>query len=174
MKLQKVFNEESVKINSCVCCTFSSRILTTNFFCGVMLAECMSDSLLSTQLEELLLLLINLMQCIEDENDERVRAAGWQTGCPSLVVEKDHLHFYVKNGFKVKDMALMLGCSKHTVERRLHVYNLSTQRYSDISEYDLDEVVLQICVAYPCGEKLMNSHLCTCGIHVQRCRIGSL
>ena len=69
-------------------------------------------------------------------------------------------------------MALMLGCSKRTVERRLHMYNLSTQRYTVISDYQLDEAVLQICLAYPrCGEKLTNAWLDVLGIHVPRHRV---
>ena len=35
-------------------------------------------------------------------------------------------------------MALMLGCSKRTVERRLHAHGLSTRSYTVISDSDLD------------------------------------
>ena len=109
------------------------------------------------------------MYCIEEELDSLMRARGVAVGQPSLLIEEQNLRFFVDNGFKVEDMAFILGRGKRTVERRLQLYGLSTQNYSTISDSELDEAVLQICSTYPrCGEKLTDGKLCTRGIHVTR------
>ena len=135
---------------------FASLEQILNF--GMVLKDLIPDPVFTAQdLEkEFLSCLTNIMQCVEEENDERLRS---MVGCPRLVIEEDYISFFVDDGFKVQDMALMLGCSKQTIERRLHImYNLSTQTYTIISDYQLDEAVLQICSAYPrCGEKLTNA-----------------
>lgn len=85
----------------------------------------------------------------ESESGARVNAMGR----PTLVIEEEQLHFFVDNGFKVEDMALMLGCSKRTVERRLSVYNLSTRKYTIITDVELDELLQEMCSVFPiCGE----------------------
>ena len=141
---------------------------------GELLKECNPDPIFTVQVEEVAFCLANIVQCIEQVHDENIRSTvtGRAMGRPSLVVEEDHLWFYVDHGFRVQDMALMLGCSKRTVERRLHMYNLSTQTYTVISDYQLDDLVLQICLAYPrCGEKLIDGRLRVQGVHVQRLRV---
>ena len=47
---------------------------------------------------------------------------GNAVGQPMLTIEEDQLSFFVDYNFKVKDMALMLGCSKRTIEIRLSAY----------------------------------------------------
>ena len=66
------------------------------------------------------------------EREERAR--NTMVGHPSLLIEEDKLQFYVENGFRVEDMALLLGCSKRTIERRLRTYQLSTRNYTIISD----------------------------------------
>ena len=99
--------------------------------------------------EEVLSCLTNIMvHYIEEEFDEMIRSRGVAVGRPSLLIE-EHLQFFVDNGFKVYDMALMLGCSQRTVEQRLQMYSLSTRNYTMISDFELDEIVLHICSAHP-------------------------
>ena len=77
--------------------------------------------------------------------------------------------FFVNSGFKVEDMALMLGCSKRTVERRLSTYNLSTRNHTVITDHELDELVQELFAVFPrCGEKLVHGRLQAHGVHVQR------
>ena len=99
--------------------------------------------------------------------DLRIRQST--IGRPSILVEESQLHFYVDNHFKVEEMALMLNCSKRTVERRLHAHGLSTRKYTNIAETEVDEVVSQICLAFPrCGEKMVHGRLRTQGIYIPR------
>ena len=99
--------------------------------------------------EEVLSCLTNMVHYIEEEFDEMIRSRGVAVGRPSLLIEEEHLRFFVDNGFKVHDMALMLGCSQRTVERRLQMYSLSTRNYTMISDFELDKIVLHICSAHP-------------------------
>ena len=86
-----------------------------------------------------------------------------------LTIEEDQLSFFVDNNFKVEDMALILGCSKRTVERRLGAYNLSTRSYSTLTDAELDNHVKDICNIFPrCGEKMIHSRLRVQGIRIQR------
>ena len=118
-----------------ILCLFSLDIFASleqilNF--GMVLRNLIPDPVFTAQVEEFLSCLTNIVQYVEEENDERVRSMVRMMGRPRLVIEEDHIRFFVDHGFKVQDMALMLGCSKQTVERRLHMYNLSTQRYSHL------------------------------------------
>ncbi len=54
--------------------------------------------------------------------------------------------FFMDNRFKVEEMSLMLNVSKRTVERKLHAYGLSQRNCTVITDYQLDEVVSQVCV----------------------------
>ena len=44
-----------------------------------------------------------------------------QRGRPSLLIAESHLQFYLQHNFKVQDIAVMFGCSKRTIERRIAV-----------------------------------------------------
>ncbi len=137
----------------------------------VLLEEYMSPQLV-IDMEEVLSCLTTMVHFIEEEFDEMIRSRGVAAGRPSLVIEQDHLRFFKDNGFKVHDMAMMLGCSKRTVERRLQLYNLSTRDYTLISDPELDDIVLQMCSAYPrCGEKMTDGRLRAQGIHITRQRV---
>ena len=93
-------------------------------------------------------------------------------GRPALIVEEDRLRYFVDNKFKVKDMALLLGVSKRTIERRLSFYQLSTRCYTIISNQELDNIVQEMSSSFPrCGEKMVDARLCTQGVHVQRERV---
>lgn len=87
-------------------------------------------------------------------------------------VEKNQLVFLMDCGFKVEEMALLLSCSKRTVERKLQSHGLSQRNFTLISDNQLDEVVAQISSNFPsCGEKMMRSRLQCQGILVQRERV---
>ena len=93
-------------------------------------------------------------------------------GRPALVIEEEKLEFFVRNGFRVEDIAIMFGCSKRTIERRLSEYQLSTRSFSTISDLQLDELIGQVSSVFPkCGEKMVYGRLRMQGIHVQRERI---
>ena len=62
--------------------------------------------------------------------------------------------FLVDSGFRVEDIAIMFSCSKGTIERCLHQYQLSTRNYSTLNNVELDLLVGQISSSFPrCGEK---------------------
>ena len=107
---------------------------------------------------------------MQEECDQRTRQNVM--GRPAVTAEVDQLRFFVDNGFKVKDIALLLGCSKRTVERRMNTYQLSTRNYTTICDADLDELVRGMTSVFPtCGWRLMDGRLRAQGIHVQRERV---
>ena len=108
----------------------------------------------------------NIFEQIEESHYGSVRNA--KVGRPAYVVEEERLNFLVYSGFRVEDIAIMFGCSKRTIERRLHQYQLSTRNYSTLTYVELDLMVEQ----FPrCGEKKVYGRLRMQGINVQRKRI---
>lgn len=79
-----------------------------------MMEECIPVSMLNDYQE-----LLQSVRHILSHLQEAAEAGRWENtmGRPALVIEEEQLSFFVDNGFKLEDMALMLGCSKRTVER---------------------------------------------------------
>lgn len=114
--------------------------------------------------------LVEIARMVQDICDFQVRRDA--RGGLSEDIEQNQLSYLIDIGFTVKEMALLLNCSKRTVERKLHAYGLSRRKYTYIIDSQLDEVVAQICTSFPrCGEKMMRSRLEAQGIHVQRERV---
>ena len=77
-------------------------------------------------------------------------------------------------GLAWKDIAAAMGVSRKTLYNHLSAAGLSTTRptYSDIADEDLDNVVQEICTSHPfSGSAVVQGHLETRGIHVQRSRV---
>lgn len=146
--------------------------LSTNLEC---LISCIMPHLppdLVTTFEEVLQSLTQMIEGIQCNYDDCIRVRGVAVGRPSLLIEKEHLQFFVDNGFTVADMALMLNCGKRTIERRLQMYNLSTRDYTRLSDVELDETVFRLTLTYPrCGEKLIDGRLRAQGVRVTRQRV---
>ena len=56
--------------------------------------------------QELLFQLREMIRYMQDACDEHIRRNA--LGHPAIVVQVDQLHFFVENGFKVKDIALLV------------------------------------------------------------------
>ena len=97
-------------------------------------------------------------------------ARCWRLGRPRVKVDEQQLEFLVESNFRIIDIATIFDCSRRTVERRIK--DLGLDRYTSISEYDLDNLVRNIVVLHPqCGEKSVLSHLRSEGVRVQRQKI---
>lgn len=93
-------------------------------------------------------------------------------GRPPIVIAQEQLEFLLDKGFKIKDIAIMFGCSVRTIERRMRDYQLSPSRYSLITDMDLDCLVEEITSANPLsGEKTVCGKLRCQKIFLQRWRI---
>ena len=98
------------------------------------------------------------------------------TGChgrPRFDIQREHLEFFVEQGFTSPAIANILGVSLRTVERRLNEFSVRLRSsYSDISNEDLDGVIESILCNFPeTGYKRMTGFLKTRGIIVQQDRI---
>ena len=122
------------------------------------------------QCQELILCIRQMICVMEENNDQRVRHTV--LGRPVLEVEEDRIRFFLDNGFKVKDIASLFGCSKQTIERRMNIYGLLSRNHTAIPDAELDEIVHALCSVFPrSGEKLIDGRLRGQGIHVQRARV---
>ena len=94
-------------------------------------------------------------------------------GRPFYDIPREQLELFLDLGFTVPQIADMLGTSKSTVKRRLSVYSLSVrQKYSEITDENLDEQVFQVLQLFPnCGYRRMLGHLAAKGLRVQEIRV---
>ena len=91
------------------------------------------------------------------------------TGChgrPRFDIQREHLEFFVEQGFTSPAIANILEVSLQTIERRLNEFSIRLRSsYSDISSEDLDGVVESILCNFPeTGYKRMTGFLKTRGI----------
>ena len=126
--------------------------------------------IINEEFEELLSILSEVVCTVGDICELKIRQDAGSH--PSTEIEKQRLQFFLENGFKVEEMALLLSCSKRTVERRLRTYDLSTRNYTPISDSELDEILSQWSTSFPrCGVKMILGRLRSQGIYVQRERV---
>ena len=94
-------------------------------------------------------------------------------GRPQVEIGEHQLRYLIEQGFKIKDIAKIFGCSTRTIERRLVTFHIS-RTYSDISDSELDKLVSEINTLHPnCGEKSVSGRLRSSGYHIQRERVRS-
>jgi len=96
-----------------------------------------------------------------------------QRGRPRYVISEEKLEFLLDMKFTSGEIACMLYVSKSSVKRRIREYETFVrQRYSDISEYELDEIVEGIMREFPNrGYLRMTGLLQSGGYKIQQNRI---
>lgn len=91
-------------------------------------------------------------------------------GRPRLSIELNRLKFLVEAGFRVKDIADILDCSRSTIERRMRDEQLGL--YTSITDAALDDLIREITSNHPfCGQKTISGRLQSMNIRVQRRRV---
>lgn len=113
------------------------------------------------------------LQCLHYGRNPPPRIPGTQLcGAPEYVISEDVLEGYLKDGFKIKEIALLLSFSESTVYRRMGRHSLSQLQFTEITDDDLDKVVEELTQEYPsCGEGLLKELLVDRGVKVQRMRL---
>ena len=91
-------------------------------------------------------------------------------GRPKIELDRDSVTYLLALNFKAVDIAEILEVSTKTLSRRLHDWGLS--KYTSISDAELEEVVRGIKAKHPNdGEVMMQTHLISRGIYVQRAKL---
>ena len=117
--------------------------------------------------DEVFTSLQDLVGAIRADSDSRRRVR--RRGRPGIIIEEGQLEYLVDQGFTVKDISLMFGCCRKTVERIMKRYGISVRNYTLISEPELDVKVQEITSVFPnCGEKTVRGRLRSSGINVRR------
>ena len=66
----------------------------------------------------------------------------------------------VENGFKETDIATLIGCSTRTIQRKLKEFGIEFNRFSEITNQDLDDLVKEIVIRLPaCGTRSIQTRL---------------
>ena len=115
-------------------------------------------------------ILVEELTAVEDEMERQTRRCK---GRPAIYITKSELQNLLELRFTQVEIAKLFGCSARTVRRRIICYGLQEfVRFSVITDQDLDELVKQFVINFPCaGQKTLAGHLQSQGYHIQRWRI---
>uniref|UniRef100_A0A3B3DGH7 Uncharacterized LOC112153455 n=1 Tax=Oryzias melastigma TaxID=30732 RepID=A0A3B3DGH7_ORYME len=96
-----------------------------------------------------------------------------QAGRPTIKISVEALEGYIRLGLKRREIARLCGVSIRTISRRLQQHGLSVSTmYSDVTDAELDSLVLELHRAHPqCGYRMMRAYLQTRGHRVQIARV---
>ena len=93
-------------------------------------------------------------------------------GRPRVDVDRNHLQFLRGLRFTWSEISLILNISVKTLQRRANDWNIA--KYTDIPDDALDSTVREILVQFPtAGEVMLNGHLSSRGMSLQRARLRS-
>lgn len=93
-------------------------------------------------------------------------------GKPRLVLDIESILFLFDYGFRVNVIAKMHLVHRVTIWRRLQEHGIQIDRFSSISDEELNEIVREIYADHPhCGVSMMLGHLRSRNIFIQRYRV---
>jgi len=94
-------------------------------------------------------------------------------GRPSYIIPVEQLLYLAEQGFTAVQMGEMIGTSTRTIQRRLAENNIRLgQRFSNLSDVELDNLVLNIISNFPnVGYRSVRGHLARSGHTVQETRV---
>ena len=86
-----------------------------------------------------------------------------------LDICKDQVRFLVENGFKETEITALIGSSTHTIQIKLKEFGIEFNRFSDITNQNLDDLVKDIVTRLPaCGIQSIQTLLKVNGVILQR------
>ena len=94
-------------------------------------------------------------------------------GRPRCQITREQIEFFLDQNFTSSEIASLLGVSERTVKRRVLEFGSSVRaRYSDLTEEQLDRIVLRSLDDFPnSGYRRMTGVLLTAGHRVQQQRV---
>uniref|UniRef100_A0A3P9LTS1 Integrase catalytic domain-containing protein n=1 Tax=Oryzias latipes TaxID=8090 RepID=A0A3P9LTS1_ORYLA len=91
----------------------------------------------------------------------------------TTLISKEDIERLIFLGTTLSEMASILEISRPTLNKLMREYGIRRQKFSDISDQELDEVICAIQSNHPhVGEVMLNGTLCARNIIVQRHRLG--
>ena len=111
--------------------------------------------------------------CITSNNFQVDRVSTGNSGRPRFDIAYEQLDFLVERRFTVKQMAMLLGVSERTIERRMQEFSISIRAsYSNITQDELDSVVRETLSVLPnTGYKRMTGYLLARGLRMQQHKV---
>ena len=89
-----------------------------------------------------------------------------------LDICEDQVRFLVENGFNETEIAILIGCLIGTIQRKLKEFGIEFNRFSEITNQDLDDLVKEIVTRLPaCGTRSIQTLLKVNGVILQRERV---
>lgn len=125
-------------------------------------------------LQELLRLVMDRIEW-DDASRNTVQTVTCEIGRPRYSIEEERLIEPLEINLPVHYIAMLLGVSASTVNRRMREFDLSARQfYSNLTDQELDETVQQIKTEMPAaGYRMVKGRLKSLGIHVQWRRVAA-
>lgn len=125
-------------------------------------------------LQELLRLVMDRIEW-DDVSRSTVQTVTGEIGRPRYSIEEERLIELLEINLPVHYIAMLLGVSASTVNRRMREFDLSARQfYSNLTDQELDETVQQIKTEMPAaGYRMVKGRLKSLGIHVQWRRVAA-
>ena len=112
------------------------------------------------------------IKCCTYTSGVPMKVPGSNGGAPKFNIPQEMLTDLIDEGFKIKDIANLLGVSEKTIHRRMLNFNLKKHCFTDIAEETLNNCVENLSNEFPhCCERMLNEILKSHGIYVQRSRL---
>lgn len=93
-------------------------------------------------------------------------------GRPEIEINLENVKLMLEANFSWKEISEAMLVSRTTLWRRLKKLGYSFRKYSDISDYDLDNILRDLNTHYPhTGLSIIRGHLYSFGLHIQRRRV---
>lgn len=93
-------------------------------------------------------------------------------GRPQLVVNIEQIELLRSSDFTWDEVSQIVGVSRTTLWRKLHKLGVPLEKYSDIDDSELDQLVREIQLNSPnVGVSMLQGHLRSSGLKVQRQRV---
>ena len=109
------------------------------------------------------------LNAAEDEVQRQLR----RRGRPEIVITRQELQNLLSLQFTQAEISKLYGCSPRTIRRRILRYELQEfVSFSDISDEDLDSLVIRFVATFPnAGQNTLAGYLQSCNLRIQRQRI---
>lgn len=98
--------------------------------------------------------LVHLHRLVCEENAKEAQITisleKGNNGRPRIAINRDHVFQLLEMGLSVTSISKLLGLSRWTLQRRMHMWELSVrQHYSKLTDDELDDVVRGILSTHP-------------------------
>ena len=106
-------------------------------------------------------------ECVAYGCFQPLKNKSGRAGPLEFIINKPDLENLLSIGFQIKEIAKLMSVSESTIYRRMKMFGLSKNDFSEIDDMQLSNIVRDVVEEFPnCGEVMLNQILANKGIKV--------